>query len=45
LRRLEEDFRRRLIDDIRSRVKSAERDGNMEEVLRLNDELMRLDGG
>jgi DNA primase len=45
LRRLGEDFRRRQMDEIRSRVKSAEREGNIEEVVRWTGELMRLDGG
>jgi DNA primase len=45
LRRLEEDVRRRQMDEIRSRVRSAERDGNLEEVVRWTGELMRLDGG
>ena len=45
MRRLEEDFRRRQMDEIRSRVKSAEREGNIEEVVRWTGELMRLDGG
>jgi DNA primase len=45
LRRLEEDFRRRQMDELRSRVKLAEREGNLEEVVRWTGELMRLDGG
>ena len=45
VRRLEEDFRRRQMDEIRFRVKSAEREGNLEEVVRWTGELMRLDGG
>jgi DNA primase len=45
LRRLEEDSRRRQMDEIRSRVKSAEREGNIDEVVRWTGELMRLDGG
>jgi DNA primase len=45
LRRLEADFRRRQMDEVRSRVKSAEREGNIEEVVRWTGELMRLDGG
>jgi DNA primase len=45
LRRLGGDFRRRQMDEIRSRVKSAEREGNIEEVVRWTGELMRLDGG
>jgi DNA primase len=45
LRRLGEDYRRRQMDEIRFRVKSAERDGNIDEVVRWTGELMRLDGG
>jgi len=45
LRRLEADFRRRQMDEARSRVKSAEREGNFEEVVRWTGELMRLDDG
>jgi DNA primase len=45
LRRLGADFRRRQMDEVRSRVKSAERDGDIEEVVRWTGELMRLDGG
>jgi len=45
LRRLGEDYRRRQMDEIRFRVKSAERDGNLDEVVRWTGELMRLDGG
>jgi len=45
LRRLEADFRRRQMDEVRSRVKSAEREGNIEEVVRWTGELMRLDAG
>src|SRR5579863_8624326 len=45
MRRLQEDFRRRQMDEMRSRVKSAEREGNIEEVVRWTGELMRLDGG
>ena len=45
LHRLEEDFRRRQREELRSRVKSAEREGNMEEAVRWTGELMRLDGG
>jgi hypothetical protein len=45
LRRLEEDYRRRQMDEIRSQVKAAERAGNIDEVVRWTGELMRLDGG
>ena len=45
LRRLGDDYRRRQMDEIRFRVKSAERDGNLDEVVRWTGELMRLDGG
>jgi DNA primase len=45
LRRLGDDFRRRQMDEIRSRVKSAEREGNIAEVVRWTGELIRLDGG
>lgn len=44
LRRLEEDSRRRQIDETRSRVKAAEREGNMEEALKWMAELSRLEG-
>jgi DNA primase len=43
LRRLDGDFRRRQIDDLRSGVKAAEREGRIEEALRLMAELSRLE--
>ncbi len=43
LRRLEEDSRRRHLDDLRSRVKSAEREGDMQQALTWMAELSRLE--
>jgi hypothetical protein len=43
LRRLAEDSRRRRIDELRARVKAAEREGNAEEVLQWFSELHRLE--
>jgi DNA primase len=43
LRRMEEDFRRRQIDDLRARVKAAEREGRGEEALQWFGELHRLE--
>ncbi len=43
LRRLEEDFRRRHVDDLRARVKSAEREGDMQQALAWMAELSRLE--
>jgi DNA primase len=43
LRRLEEDFRRRQIDELRARVKTAEREGKSEEALQWFSELHRLE--
>ena len=43
LKRLKEDFRRGQIDEIRARVKSAERAGNVEEALAWLKELSRLE--
>jgi DNA primase len=43
LRRMEEDFRRRQIDDLRTRVKAAEREGRGEEALQWFAELHRLE--
>ena len=43
LKRLKEDFRRGQIDEIRARVKSAERAGNVEEALAWLKELFRLE--
>jgi len=41
LRRLESDAKRRWIDDLRGRVRAAEREGNMEEAIRLMAELLK----
>jgi hypothetical protein len=43
LRRLEEDFRRRQRDDLRTRVKAAEREGRAEDALQCLIELHRLE--
>ncbi|HEV2200349.1 MAG TPA: DNA primase [Bryobacteraceae bacterium] len=43
LRRLDEDFHRRQLADVRARVKSAEREGNMQEALGWMAELHRLE--
>jgi len=43
LRRLEADFRRRRIDDLRARVRSAEREGRVDEALSLMAELDLLE--
>ncbi len=43
LHRLEEDFRRRKRDELRARVKSAEREGNVQEALNWMAELSRLE--
>ena len=42
LRRLEADFRRKQIDDLRAKVKTAEREGRMKEALGIIAELERL---
>jgi len=42
LRRLEADLRRKQIDDLRAKVKAAEREGQMNEALRIIAELERL---
>jgi DNA primase len=43
LRRLESDFRKRQVGDLRARVKSAEREGRLEEALSWMAELSRLE--
>jgi DNA primase len=43
LRRLESDFRKRQVGDLRARVKSAEREGRVEEALSWMAELSRLE--
>jgi len=43
VRRIEEDFRRRQIDQWRARIKTAEREGRMEEALQSLTELHRLE--
>ena len=43
LRRLDEDFRRRQLSEVRARVKSAEREGNVQEALGWMAELHRLE--
>jgi DNA primase len=43
LRRLEENFRQRRLDELRSRVKSAEREGRVEEALAWMAELSRFE--
>jgi len=43
LRRLESDFRKRHLSDLRARVKSAEREGRVEEALSWMAELSRLE--
>jgi len=43
LRRLETDFKRRQLDQVRDRIKSAEREGRFEEALKLLVELSRLE--
>jgi len=43
LRKLEEDDRRRRLDEVRARVKSAEREGNVQEALTWMAELGRLE--
>jgi len=43
LRRLESDFRKRQVGELRARVKSAERDGRVEEALSWMAELSRLE--
>ena len=40
LRRLKQDFRKRAIDQLRLRVKAAERAGDLEEAMRLSAEMM-----
>jgi DNA primase len=42
LLRIEKDFSRRRIDELRTRIKAAEREGRMEEVMQLYAELHRL---
>ena len=42
MRRLDEDFRRRQLAELRARVKSAEREGNVEEALACEAEMDRL---
>ena len=41
--RIEKDLLKRRLDDLRSRIKSAERDGRMEEVMQSYSELHRLE--
>ena len=43
VRRLEDDFRRRKVDDLRARVKAAEREGKAQEALQWFSELHRLE--
>ena len=43
LRRLESDFRKRQLGELRARVKSAEREGRVEEALSWMAELSRLE--
>jgi hypothetical protein len=43
LRRLESDFRKRHVGELRARVKSAEREGRLEEALSWMAELSRLE--
>jgi excinuclease UvrABC helicase subunit UvrB len=43
LRRLNEDFRRKRITELKARIKNAERSGNFEEALRLMAELHNLE--
>jgi hypothetical protein len=43
LRRLESDFRKRQVGELRARVKSAEREGRVEEALSWMAELSRLE--
>jgi hypothetical protein len=43
LRRLEEGVRRRRMDDLRSRIKAEEREGRLEEALRMAAELHQLE--
>jgi hypothetical protein len=43
LRRLESDFHKRQVSELRARVKSAEREGRMEEALSWMAELSRLE--
>jgi DNA primase len=43
LRRLDEDFHRRQLAEVRARVKSAEREGNVQEALGWMEELHRLE--
>ncbi len=49
LRRLELDFKKRQVDQLRERIKVAEREGHFQEALKLLGELSRLekeiDGG
>ena len=43
LRRLESDFRKRQVGELRARVKAAEREGRVEEALSWMAELSRLE--